>query len=362
MAEHRVARPPLVRSDEANEVAKWALRELEKLQHLVEQGSRFQYDVLHVEPTKPREGMQVYADGTDWNPGSGAGLYVYKSGAWVKVFEGTLPTTNAYDEATDGVTTAAAAGGDVLKFRAGVPLVAAVQSNDVTHGDNVRYTIDFSLLSADTSVALTDEVAITGVAGAGARMLVTDLLKIINSLTEKTSVADDDKFLLMDSAAADVAKYGKWATLKHRTWVGIIKGTDEQIATDTTYSDDAVLVIPVEANTKYVVRYRLRWVNSGAAPDFKWQWVGPAASVAFDEVALSGPANGNFTIGYHVTALATSTAITTSGIAVGFKLEGTLMFENGANAGTLALQWAQNTSSAQTVTMKAESWLDYKKV
>ena len=40
------------------------------------------HKIWHVAPTKPREGMLVYADGTDWNPGSGAGYYVYYAGAW----------------------------------------------------------------------------------------------------------------------------------------------------------------------------------------------------------------------------------------------------------------------------------------
>ena len=40
---------------------------------------------IHVEPTKPREGMIVSADGTDWNPGAGAGAYEYKGGTWVKL-------------------------------------------------------------------------------------------------------------------------------------------------------------------------------------------------------------------------------------------------------------------------------------
>lgn len=37
---------------------------------------------LHVEPSKPREGMVVLADGSDWDPGSGAGYYGYRGGAW----------------------------------------------------------------------------------------------------------------------------------------------------------------------------------------------------------------------------------------------------------------------------------------
>jgi len=50
---------------------------------LVEEG-RF-LPVLALEPKKPREGMLAVADGTNWNPGSGKGLYEYKSAAWVKL-------------------------------------------------------------------------------------------------------------------------------------------------------------------------------------------------------------------------------------------------------------------------------------
>lgn len=37
-----------------------------------------------VEPARPTNGMLVYADGTAWNPGSGAGFYKREGGAWVK--------------------------------------------------------------------------------------------------------------------------------------------------------------------------------------------------------------------------------------------------------------------------------------
>ena len=47
--------------------------------HLVE------LEVLHVIPRIPAVGTLAYADGTDWNPGSGEGLYVYKSGGWTFV-------------------------------------------------------------------------------------------------------------------------------------------------------------------------------------------------------------------------------------------------------------------------------------
>lgn len=42
-------------------------------------------DVLETAPAKPQNGMIAHADGTSWNPGSGAGLYSYENGAWVKM-------------------------------------------------------------------------------------------------------------------------------------------------------------------------------------------------------------------------------------------------------------------------------------
>jgi hypothetical protein len=43
------------------------------------------FRVLHNAPVRPREGAVMFADGTDWNPGGGRGLYQYSSGAWVKL-------------------------------------------------------------------------------------------------------------------------------------------------------------------------------------------------------------------------------------------------------------------------------------
>jgi hypothetical protein len=47
----------------------------------------------HVAPPKPRDGMIVYADGTDWNPGSGEGFYERIAGAWVFRTDGAVLDT-----------------------------------------------------------------------------------------------------------------------------------------------------------------------------------------------------------------------------------------------------------------------------
>ena len=41
-----------------------------------------QIDVTTVAPSKPRDGMLRRADGTSWNPGSGAGVYCFYGAVW----------------------------------------------------------------------------------------------------------------------------------------------------------------------------------------------------------------------------------------------------------------------------------------
>lgn len=36
-------------------------------------------------PDRPIEGMLRYADGVNWDPGSGKGVYVYDGATWVKL-------------------------------------------------------------------------------------------------------------------------------------------------------------------------------------------------------------------------------------------------------------------------------------
>ena len=40
------------------------------------------YTKLTAPPAKLFDGLTAYADGATWNPGSGAGLYIYRGGAW----------------------------------------------------------------------------------------------------------------------------------------------------------------------------------------------------------------------------------------------------------------------------------------
>lgn len=63
----------------------YVVRELQKLS--VSLGGVLPKEIpeLHVEPTKVKDFLTVAADGTDWNPGAGQGVYTYYAGAWHKL-------------------------------------------------------------------------------------------------------------------------------------------------------------------------------------------------------------------------------------------------------------------------------------
>ncbi len=71
-----------------NELSPQARRFLDtELRAIADQinSTQFCLPPLAAAPAKPENGVIVYADGTNWNPGSGEGFYGYQAGAWVKL-------------------------------------------------------------------------------------------------------------------------------------------------------------------------------------------------------------------------------------------------------------------------------------
>ena len=64
----------------------WVEQQFRILELLINNGTKVtQLLVSHSEPTRLKTGMLVIADGTDWDPGSGRGMYWYDAEApgWV---------------------------------------------------------------------------------------------------------------------------------------------------------------------------------------------------------------------------------------------------------------------------------------
>lgn len=74
---------PLPVPSRAEELPQYLRGELSRISQLWQAPTKFM--VLapsYTEPAKRSEGMVAFADGTSWNPGSGAGTYQYRSGTW----------------------------------------------------------------------------------------------------------------------------------------------------------------------------------------------------------------------------------------------------------------------------------------
>lgn len=80
---YRRGTPPDDLSNES--LLAWVLRELESVERSQAETSVLELRPVNAEPSKRVEGMIVFADGTDWNPGAGKGVYTYLSGAWSKL-------------------------------------------------------------------------------------------------------------------------------------------------------------------------------------------------------------------------------------------------------------------------------------
>lgn len=69
--------------DDQKAMAEFLRQEFIGIKQALEQGADALYlTTLYKSPAKLREGMLILADGTQFNPGSGGGVYVYRAGAF----------------------------------------------------------------------------------------------------------------------------------------------------------------------------------------------------------------------------------------------------------------------------------------
>lgn len=76
-------KPPVINDPVAREILSYITRELDRVGDSMEEAETFvHFSVLHRVPAKLSDGILAFADGSDWDPGSGRGLYLYNAGAW----------------------------------------------------------------------------------------------------------------------------------------------------------------------------------------------------------------------------------------------------------------------------------------
>jgi hypothetical protein len=146
-------------------------------------------------------------------------------------------------------------------------------------------------------------------------------------------------------------------------WTTVKKVSDEAKSANTTLANDAALSFPMAASTKYHVRLKV-FFDTTANADFKYALTGPTSPTLVrvhrrhsPPSAAAGTDNETTVVDATITG---STSITTPTGTTGGWVEMDAIVHNGANAGTFAFQWAQDTSDGiGSTTVRAGSYLEY---
>jgi hypothetical protein len=213
-------------------------------------------------------------------------------------------------------------------------------------------TVPFQALSAAS-------LALTGALTAASATLTGALSAASASLTGALSAASATLTGALAAASGSITGALTVGSLKINSvpvWTSVIKTADESLTGNNTYQDDDALTFAVAANTKY--RFRLVvFYTAATAGDIKFQLTGPSSpTVFYSALFAQGPdATSLGTVNW--SAFSTSQAILAASNQPGMIwIEGIL--HNGANAGNVTLQWAQNTASG-TTTVRAGSYVEY---
>lgn len=140
--------------------------------------------------------------------------------------------------------------------------------------------------------------------------------------------------------------------------VVVSKPADQPLVSSTTFQDDVDLVVPLAANATYLVEgwigYSQNVVNGSG--DLKAQFTVPAGATL--NLTAYGTSGASSLTTYDVTdnpASSPRVLPVNLSTAMSFAPRGTVT--TSSTAGNLVFQWAQNTSSATALYVKALSWL-----
>lgn len=99
--------------------------------------SNLMLDELNVEPSRPVEGLVAVADGTNWNPGSGQGAYIYLSGVWIPLGAAGIVFSRSVNSVSTNGTNGSAASTDYVYLCSST----ITRTMPTAVGNTNRYTI-----------------------------------------------------------------------------------------------------------------------------------------------------------------------------------------------------------------------------
>lgn len=140
-----------------------------------------------------------------------------------------------------------------------------------------------------------------------------------------------------------------------------LKSAGQDVTNSTTFQNDAELAYPLLAGGVYRIRFVIFSLSANATPDLKTAWAVPSGSSGLK--MCQGPTDtaAAFTSRTNTAARMSGHGFTTSvtyqvdTTAVAIEEEGILTM--GSTAGSVTLQWAQNTASTTATSVLAGSYL-----
>lgn len=149
--------------------------------------------------------------------------------------------------------------------------------------------------------------------------------------------------------------YDRWTGAKWlpATPIQAVKTANQIISNSTAFANDLQLVVPIPTiNSTYAIEATIAYLSTAVA-DIKFQFTVPAGS-GFNFGGYGAAVGGALT-GDANFAWATNVIYGGSGSDMIAMLQGTLIA--GGTAGSLQLQWAQNTLEVSNTTVFMRSWL-----
>lgn len=136
----------------------------------------------------------------------------------------------------------------------------------------------------------------------------------------------------------------------------IRKTADEAVNNSVVMQNDDHLIIPIAANEVWQAEYFLHVLQGAwAAVDFKYNFTIPAAATltykAHDAIDSAGTLAGSMII------VAATDLVAAVGNGISSLIHAKIVVVNGANAGNITLQWAQNAAAAVNTKLLANSYL-----
>lgn len=226
---------------------------------------------------------------------------------------------------------------------------------------NSATSMDFTWITNDVG-DITAVTAGTGISGGGTSGAVTvtnsmataittagDLIKGTGSGTfDRLGIGSTGQVLTVTSGAPAWETVAAGPTIKT-----VRKSADQSVTSSTTLVNDTHLKFAVAASETYIFQLWLYTYAADGTPDIKVTCAGPAGSTVLWSSSQ---------VIFNAAAATTLTSVNTSGVSAdlfvdannrAIQLYGTIA--NGGTAGDLQFQWAQNTSSANSTTIKAGS-------